>query len=390
MSSSTTTLAKPSLAAAAPNWDAIREQFPALKRFVYLDIARKATLPQWVEAAMREWMADIHERAGERAFSMDEIEAARESIARTFGAPARTLALIKNTSEGMNILAQGLGFAAGDNIVVSELEHENNTFPWRHLERRGVEIRFVAADADGRVPLDAYRRQLDSRTRLVAAAWVVYGNGFRTDVPALAELCHERGILLAIDGVQAAGILSTPVADLGADAVVCGGHKAMFSLAGAGFMYVREGLIDKIEPPYAAKFSFTSNDRRQAKPVLAPDCHRFEYGNPNFLGIWVQRRSAEEIARIGLANIETRVRALTTRLIELAEAKGIAVRTPRPWRERAGIVSFVQRGSADSCVKALRARGIVASAKDGFVRASVHFYNDENDLEAFVEALAGL
>src|ERR1700694_4852284 len=131
--------------AIATDWDAFRSAFPTTKRFVYLDTARKALLPVWVEEAMSGWLRDIYENAGEGAFSMAEIETARDEIAFTFGAPAANLALIKNTSEGMNILAKGLDIRAGDNVVLSECEHENNTFPWRHLAAKGVDVRIIRA-----------------------------------------------------------------------------------------------------------------------------------------------------------------------------------------------------------------------------------------------------
>src|ERR1700730_6692309 len=143
--------------AIATDWDAFRSAFPTTKRFVYLDTARKALLPVWVEEAMSEWLRDIYENAGEGAFSMTEIEAARAEIACTFGAPATNLALIKNTSEGMNILAKGLDIHAGENVVLSDCWHENNPFPWRFLAGDAVDVRIVRAGNDGRIPLERYR-----------------------------------------------------------------------------------------------------------------------------------------------------------------------------------------------------------------------------------------
>ncbi|GMQ90180.1 MAG: cysteine desulfurase [Gammaproteobacteria bacterium] len=367
-----------------PDWQALRREFPTTEKFTYLDIARKAILPRRVEEAMREWFADIYHYAGADAFSMDCIEQTRTKVAEVFGASPENIALIKNTSEGINIVAQGYPLEAGDNVLISKFEHENNTFPWRHLDAKGIEIRWAEPDAQGRVTVDCYRELVDKRTRILGAAWVAYGNGYRADVPTLAEFCHTHGIKLVIDAIQAVGVLATSLADLGADVIVAGGHKAQFSLAGAGFMYITEEMAQCITPPYAAKFSFTSNDRMQERPDLAPDAHRFEYGNPNFLGIWVQGRSAEYLQEIGLGNIEARVRELSTYLMERATELGIKVKTPRPWHERAGIVSFNLPGDAGENVVRLRAKNIVCSVKDGLVRAAVHFYNTEEELERFI------
>ena len=370
-----------------PDWAALRQEFPTLENLVYLDISKKAILPRRVEEFMSEWMQDIYEDGGARAYSMDCIEETRQVVADVFGMPSSNLSLIKNTSEGVNIVAQGFPWREGDNVVISEFEHENNTFPWRHLTERGVEVRWAAPDAEGRVTVDQYQEIVDDRTRIIAAAWVAYGNGYRADVPKIADFCRDRGIKLVIDGIQAVGVLATPIAELGADVFVTGGHKAQFSLAGAGFMYATDEMIEMLTPPYAAKYSFTSNDRMQASPELAHDGHRFEYGNPNFLGCWIQKRSADYIAEIGLANIEARVQLLTTALMEEAERRQFKVRTPRPWAERAGVVSFDVGGHAGEKQAQLRAKNIVVSEKDGHLRAAVHFYNSEDDLTRFLDAL---
>jgi len=370
-----------------PDWAALRREFPTLENVVYLNISKKAILPRRVEEYMSEWMQDIYEDGGARAYSMDCIEETRQVVADVFGMPSSNLSLIKNTSEGVNIVAQGFPWREGDNVVISEFEHENNTFPWRHLTERGVEVRWAAPDAEGRVTVDQYQEIVDDRTRIIAAAWVAYGNGYRADVPKIADFCRDRGIKLVIDGIQAVGVLATPIAELGADVFVTGGHKAQFSLAGAGFMYATDEMIEMLTPPYAAKYSFTSNDRMQTSPELAHDGHRFEYGNPNFLGCWIQKRSADYIAEIGLANIEARVQLLTTALMEEAERRQFKVRTPRPWTERAGIVSFDIGGHAGEKQAQLRARNIVVSEKDGHLRTAVHFYNSEDDLTRFLDAL---
>ena len=369
-----------------PDWAALRADFPATGRFAYLALANKALLPRRVADAMAEWLGDVDTNAGQTAFSMDPIEECRATVARVFGAPASSLALIKNTSEGINIVAKGFDLKPGENVVISAAEHENNTFPWRYLENEGIEVRMAEPAEDGVLSLDHYRPLVDDRTRVVSASWVSYGTGFRQDVPALADFCHAAGARLVIDGIQGVGILATPLKDLGADVVIAGGHKAQFSLTGAGFMVVRDDVIPEISPPYAAKFSFTSNDRFQENPELAGDAHRFEYGNPNFLGIWVQRRSAEYIEEIGLENIEARVKELTTYLIEQADARGIRVRTPRPWHQRAGVVSLDFGVDHEALVADLQRKDVLVSFKDGFLRASIHFYNNTDDIDRFFDA----
>lgn len=377
----------PEAALPSVDWTALRNDFPTTEKFCYLNLANKAILPKTVADSMQSWMADIYDEAGVAAFSMGEIEKTRAAVADLFGASSDCIALVKNTSEGINIVAQGFPWREGDNVVISELEHENNTFPWRHLAKRGVEIRIAVPGADGCVTVDQYKDIVDTRTRMLAVAWVVYGNGYRSDLKAISDFCHERGIKVIVDGIQAVGILSTPIRELGVDVLIAGGHKAQFSLAGAGFMYTTPEMTAMLTPPYAAKFSFDTLDRTVPSPELAADAHRFEYGNPNFLGTWVQRRSAEYVKSIGLANIEARVCELTSYLIEAADKHQIHVRTPRPWAERAGIVSLDLGRHAGDAVKKLNDQGVIVAEKDGHLRASMHFYNNEDDVDRFIAAL---
>ncbi len=376
-------------AIAPPNWSALRGEFPTLARWIHLDLARKAVLPRWVEGATQEWFADIYDNAGEAAFSMDRIEEARIALARLLGLDPAGLAMVKNTSEGANIIARGLKLRRGDNVVIGEAEHENNTFPWRYLERDGVEVRIVPMRSDGRLPPEDYPERIDRNTRVVSVAWVAYGNGYRADIAGLRAHMANSNAWLVVDAMHGAGVLAQPLAELGADAFICGGHKALLALAGAGFLHVRPERISELEPPYAAKFSFESNDRFHPQLMLAADAHRFEYGNPNFLGCWVIRRSAEQLISIGLTAIESRVRELTTTALELADERGITVRTPRAWTDRAGIISFDFKRDADAMAARLKTQRIVTSVKDGFLRIACHFYNDESDLQQFFDTVCG-
>lgn len=372
----------PRLADGTPDWAAVRGEFVATRSTAYLDIARKSLLPRCAAQAAADWFADIETKAAGRwAFSMDAVEVTRRAVGETFGAAPETLALVKNTSEAVNIVAQGFDWREGDNLVISVSEHENNTFPWRPLAKRGVEIRIVPAGADGRVSTDALYEAVDARTRILSIAWVAYGLGERADVDALAQICRDKGVLFLVDGIQAIGVLNRRIDDLGAHVVASGGHKAQMSVAGAGLMYVAPEALDRFRPPFAAKYSFATFDRTDPDPDFAPDAHRFEYGNPNFIGLAVQRASARFIGAIGLDHIENRVHQLTDLMIAEADRMGLKLRTPRPWGQRAGIVSFDLGGADPDRIEAvLEADDVRVASKDGHLRAAAHFYNNEDDV----------
>lgn len=377
-------------AAAAPDWDAIRAEFPAADRFTYFDIGRKALLPRMVKEAMNAWIDDVYETGGQSAFSLDGIEATRSTVADVFGAAANTIAFVKNTSEGINIVAQGFPWREGDNVVIGALEHAANSLPWRHLQRRGIEVREAQPDAQGRITVDQYRKLVDARTRVLSVAWVAYRNGYRADLAALSAFCRENDVRLVVDGIQAVGNLDQRLDSLGVDLLVAGGHKSQLCVSSCAILYVTPEMTELLTPPYAAKFSFTSIERDQTDPVLLSNARRFEYGAHNFLGLWVQRHSAEFIRSIGLANIEARVREISTYLLEQAEERGFNVITPRPWHERAGTVSFDVGGRAEEIEARLRRRRIVTADKEGVQRASTHFYNNHQDVDRFLDGFAAV
>ncbi|MBD3850857.1 MAG: aminotransferase class V-fold PLP-dependent enzyme [Acidobacteria bacterium] len=372
-----------------PDFGALRRQFPTLDNWVYLDTAAKAPLPKCAEEAMISYMADMWEQVGERAFSIQEIERARETLARLVGVSPSTVSFLKNTSEGINIVAHGLGLEAGDKVLISEFEHSACVLPWRRLEKIGVEV-VVVRGSDGRIPPESFIEKMDDRTRAVGVSWVAYGNGYRFDIPAIAAACRERDIVLAVDGIQAIGVLATPLTELGADVVVAGGFKGLLSPTGTGFLYCREGFASRIEPAYVARFSFESDDKWQQPLRLATDSSRFEYGNPNYLGIWVMRHSVELILDIGLDQIERRVEDLTTYLYERVEDRGFKVVTPKPWHERAGILSF-DVPEPEMVRQQLLDRRIVVNVRDGnTLRVAPHFYNTRQDIDTLVGALVEL
>ena len=372
-----------------PDFEALRRQFPTLDNWVYLDTAAKAPLPKCAEEAMISYMADMWEQVGERAFSIQEIERARETLARLVGVSPSTVSFLKNTSEGINIVAHGLGLEAGDKVLISEFEHSACVLPWRRLEKNGVEV-VVVRGSDGRIPPESFIEKMDDRTRAVGVSWVAYGNGYRFDIPAIAAACRERDIVLAVDGIQAIGVLATPLTELGADVVVAGGFKGLLSPTGTGFLYCREGFASRIEPAYVARFSFESDDKWQQPLRLATDSSRFEYGNPNYLGIWVMRHSVELILDIGLDQIERRVEDLTTYLYERVEDRGFKVVTPKPWHERAGILSF-DVPEPEMVRQQLLDRRIVVNVRDGnTLRVAPHFYNTRQDIDTLVGALVEL
>jgi selenocysteine lyase/cysteine desulfurase len=373
-----------------PDWAALRQEFPTLARWNYLDVARKTIPPRCQERALQEYVRDVYENAGAGAWSADNVAEARAILARLLGAKPSEIAFIKNTTEGLNIAAHGFDLKPGDNVVLTDLEHMANVWVWKHWEAKGVEIRF-AAHRGGRLPLEAFIEKMDGRTRVVSTAYVTYGNGYRVNLPELGRICRERDIRLVVDGVQAVGILAAPLNELGADIVAIGGHKGLLGLTGSGIVYCREALVNELKTPFVKQPAAPGSATARAHVVSQFDyfrtAHRFEGGNPNFLGVHVLRRGAEFIQTVGLKHIEERVRELSTTCLKLLKAAGLATATPEPWEERAQIVNVLVADAARLMERLRAQHRIVANVKDGALRLSMSFFNTEDDLEQAVHAI---
>lgn len=371
-----------------PDWNALRDEFPTLRHWTYLDSARKTIAPSCQEQAMREYTRDVYENAGADAWSAANVAETRAELAQLLGANPREIAFTKNTTEGLNIAAHAFDLKPGDNVVLTNMEHVANVWVWKHWEAKGVEIRF-AEHCGGRLLLEAFIEQVDARTRVISTAYVTYGNGYRVNLPELGAACRERDIKLVVDGVQAAGILSTPLRDLGADIIAIGGHKGLFGLTGSGIVYCRDELVDTVLTPFVKEpTSPSARTHANSQFDYMRVAHRFEGGNPNFLGIRVLRRGAQFLELIGLPAIEARVRDLSTHCLRLIKKAGLETLTPESWNERAQIVN-VLTPDATAIMNRLREKHrIVVNVKDGAVRISMSFFNNEEDLEKAVNAIA--
>jgi len=372
------------------NWTKLRDEFPTLAHWTYLDTARKTVPPRCQELAMQAYCRDIRETAGADAWSAENVVDTREIMARLLGAKPVEIAFTKNTTEGLNIAAHAFDLQPGDNIVLTDMEHVANVWVWKHWQSRGVEIRY-AKNRDGRLPLEAFAEQMDGRTRVVSTAYVTYGNGYRVNLPELGAACRACGARLVVDGVQAAGILAAPLHSLGADLIAISGHKNLFGLTGVGLLYCREELIDELRTPFLkaplAKGTMQASAHLKSQFDYIRTAHRFEIGNPNFLGIRVLRDSAGFIESIGLQNIENRVRELSTYCMAQLKAAGLPVLTPEPWAERAHIVSFAAP-EAGGLMDVLRDKHrIIVNVKDGAIRVSMNFFNNESDIDRLLAAV---
>jgi len=373
------------------SWERARSFFPVTKELVYLNHAGVAPISTRVEEALQRFAAEaVHRGAfAYEKFYEAEIERVRGRAATLIGGKPEEIAFVKNTTEGLGLVAAGLDWRPGDRVVTCDLEYPSNVYPWWSLRDRGVETVMLRGQS-GRLPFDRVEEALRaSSVRLLALSSVEFGSGFRQDLPALGRLCRERGVLFCVDAIQSLGCLPLDVETCGIDFLSTDGHKWLLSVEGCGIFFCARRVLDCLAPRVIGWHSVTDDtDFDRYHLELKPTASRFEEGTPNAPGIFALGAAIDLLLELGIGAIAERVLGLTDRLVVGLERRGALVRSPRGPGERSGVVSFEwPREEPRHTAARLRARRIFVVARRGGVRASPHFYNSEAEIDALVEAL---
>ncbi len=365
-----------------------RTEFPVTQDWAYLNHAAVSPLPRRVVDTM---CAFLHARQrGDMALEdwPPATEETRGLAARLLGADPQEIAFINSTSDGLNLAANVLPIAPGENVVLCDAEFPANVYPWVNLRRRGVEVRIVPHDGGGLSPA-ALESALDGRTRVVAVSSVQFLSGYRADLPAIGRLCRAVGAYLVVDGIQSLGVVPLDVRAAGIDILVTQGAKWLMAPIGIGFLYVRRELIEQLQPAYAYYRAVTSPEPYlQYDWTLRPDARRFEVSSPNVAGLYGLRAALAFLLEVGIERIYHRVLDLTDYLLAGLDRLGIEVLTPRPRQLRAGIVSC-RTADVPGDFQRLQAARVRVSQREGCLRISPHFYNTPQEIDRLLDVLGG-
>jgi len=373
------------------HWTSTRRWFPVTRELAYLNHAGVAPISTPVAEALARYAKEATERGAfdyARAYDR-EIERVRGTAAELLSARREEIAFVKNTTEGLGIVAAGLDWKAGDRVVTCDLEYPSNVYPWWHLRSRGVET-VMLANRDGRLPLESIEDALrDPAVRLLALSSVEFGTGARNDLVAIGEICRSQGVLFCVDAIQSLGCLPLEVESSHIDFLAADGHKWLLSVEGCGIFYCAQRSLELLQPTVVGWRSVTDNLEFDSYHMeLQPSAGRFEEGTPNTPGIFALGAAIDLLFEIGIDAIAERVLALTDHLVDGLRAHEAEIISPRGEGEASGIVAFRMPGEApNATVDRLRAAGVFTVARRGAVRASPHFYNDEPDLDRLLDAL---
>ncbi len=366
----------------------VRGDFPVTEELAYLNTASVGPLPVPVRDALHgyadEMMARRNTSAGRQA-----IASARTRFASLFGTDEDELAFLYATSGAENIIVSAMDWQAGDNVVIDELHFTTTFVLYRELERRaGVEVRIIPP-TDGVVTVDDFAAHTDARTRLISVAWVSNRNGFRYDLPALADLAHSHGAYLYADAIQAWGTFPTNLHDENVDFACGNGYKWLHADFGCAPFYVRREHLEWMTP-----------DRwghRQVAESLAghrfrlrEDAGKLEYANPAYGPVTAMDAALEYMGHVGLDRIAGHTHGLAGKLRDRAEALGMRMFTPPD--NPSAIVSFHHGLDHETLAGALADEGVAVTFQENgaLLRAAVGMFNNQGDVDRLLGVVAGL
>jgi selenocysteine lyase/cysteine desulfurase len=361
---------------------------------VYLDNASTGPLPRRTVAVLDEWSrlrATPHRISHELQFDM--LARVRASVARLIGAAPREIALATNTSHGLNLAAFSLPLRAGDVVLTPDREFPANVYPWMQAAaQRGVVHRFIDCGG-GALDVDRLARELeDERVRVVAVSWVQFASGARVDLAAVGALCRERGVYFVVDAIQGLGALELDVATMHVDILACGAQKWLLSPWGTGFVYVRGALVESLQPHDVSWLGVRGSDdfSRLVDYDLTwrTDARRFEFATVPFQDFAAMEASLALYHELGAAAISAHALRLAQRIVDwVADRDDVELVTPGDAGARAAIVSLRPR-DADAVSARLTAASVVHSLREGAIRLSPHFYNNDADISRALESMS--
>ena len=369
-----------------------QREFPVTREKVFLGHAGVCPLPARVATAIGECAREAT-LGDQEEFMLHRLHDARRLAAQLINSQPEEVALVGPTSLALSYVAAGLQYRKGDNILVYYDDYPSNVYPWMALAARGVQVRLLNTRGLGVIRPRDVMGQVDESTRLVALATNHFVSGYRLDIPAIGKYLHERGILFCLDAIQTLGAFPTTVEHV--DFLAADAHKWLLGPCGAGILYVRRELQEKLTPPvYGWHNVRCPNFVAQDKIVFRTDATKYEVGTHSLLGIVGLITALELALEIGVDNIAAELLRKRALLVPALLAKGWSVLHAEATPENgSGIVTFFRPGTNMLETHALlTAAGIITNlrsdrAGQNYIRLSPHFYNTDAELARLLALL---
>ncbi|HEY7914682.1 MAG TPA: aminotransferase class V-fold PLP-dependent enzyme [Blastocatellia bacterium] len=372
--------------------DYVRSLFPVTERYIYMNHAAVSPLSTRVRDRMRDLVDDVTNNGSANYHDwVRTYEETRAAAARMVGARPREIAFMKNTSDGLSAVANGIEWREGDSVVTCDVEFPSNFYPWmRVAEAFGVKLK-TARERDGRIEPEEVISLIDARTRVVALSWVQFSSGFRSDIARVGRACRDRGVLFVVDAIQGLGALKLDVERDWVDVFAADAHKYLLGPEGVALFYVSDRCIDQIKPAVVGWTSVKDYENYLDYSLDYRDgAGRFECGTLNTAGVYGLGAALDLFLEIGPEKVERYLLELGDYLAGSLTSKGYRVVSSRRAAEASAIVTCTHdRHEPGELYRILRNRNIFTAPRVGRLRISPHFYNTREEIDALVEALPG-
>lgn len=360
-----------------------RRFFPITDTDIYLNHAAVSPMSTLITDTISDYMND-RTRGNINNFKhlLGQRNKLKSNIATLINAAPENIALVANTSEGLNWLANGLCWQPGDHILLFENEFPANIYPFLNLERFGVKIDFVPSRA-GKFYLEDIETRIHDQTRILSVSFVQFLTGYCNDLTGIGKICKENNVIFAVDGIQGIGALPLDVKAAQIDFLSNGGHKWLMAPQGCGFIYVNPTLEDNLIPVFAGWLSVKDSwNFLDYKLEFLEDAGRFEIGTPNSMGIIGACAATDLLLEVNPTHIRDHLLKLGDLLISLMSELDLNYLGSEQSKERSGIYSFTGR-DIEGLFNYLSNEHIHISLRNNALRVSPHFYNNETEIKEF-------
>jgi len=378
---------------------ALRAQLPQLEGTVYFNHGAAAVLPTSVVEASIEGVrigADYSVRRASRKRWAELRNETRAMAAQLVNASPRNIAFVQSTSVALSIISLAIPWRPGENVITAAVDNPATVVPWQNQAHAGVEVRYLPADGDDLVDLDALADLIDDNTRLVAVSLVEYSTGQRLAVRRIVEQCAPRGILVSVDAVQAAGAVPIDVKALGVNFLSTGAQKWLLGPRNIAILYADDAAVEAIRSPIVTESCVRDIAHEEEDPTSGIPQLQINEGARkleavpyyNFSGVCGLHQTLANLRAAGPTAVYRRVREITDELVEGLSALDGRVVSPRGEDEWSGIVSFAPNGvDTRELVAALQRADVYISRRKGRLRICPHYYNTSDEVARFLSLL---
>ncbi len=369
----------------------IRALFPITQRSVYFNHAAISPPPITTIRAVEAQLRDVHENGSANFRSWLAVkEDARKLLANLLGADPPQIAFVRNTSDALSTVANGLNWRAGDNIVTFSREFTSNVYPWLRIrDVFGVEVR-MCEEREGRIDLSELEGRIDDHTRIVAISHVQYASGFRTDLARVGQVARRHDALFVVDAIQALGAVPTNVEAEFIDVAAGASHKWLLAPEGVGYLFLSDRARERIQPTLVGWTSVPNpEDYLNFEQGWSRGALAWETGTGPAALFYGFKASLELLHNAGVQRIADYLEELTDYLCERLAGKNYEVVSSRVPGEKSQIVCIRHRGGLSSMAlyHHLNKRDIITAPRGDRLRIAPHFYNTATEVDQFVAAL---